>query len=452
MLSAGDVSMLLMLLACLVDLGEKEGEVPDTGVPSDTAPDDTDLDTDDTETGETGETGDTQDTQDTGPSPDSDGDGLTDDEEEALGTDPNKADTDGDGLNDGEEVALGTDPLNEDTDGDGLSDGDEVNTYNTDPTDEDTDDDGLNDGDEIQNQTDPNDEDTDDDGLNDGDEVHTHGSDPLNEDSDYDGLLDGEEVNTYGTDPTDKDTDDGGVEDGYEVLVDGTDPTAKSDDADDMDGYGEGLYGGHFDVDSSTTLYPIGAGASDAHDHGFSDDYEVTGVDFFDMHGGKVHEITDDITDVDQPFKLIIANSDLSNGARVVLNGTYNDQDYTTWTKATIYDDTTPTVYSLSGAGNTTKLSSAGVYFHWLAIPLGQLHHSQTGCVKGNDAGANGEWRNGALTVQAVAVNTDGTDAYTADTSLSAGGSQGVARSGLLWEMTVFNHWGGPCYGASGWY
>jgi hypothetical protein len=283
-------------------------------------------------------------------------------------------------------------------------------------------------------------------------EEQTWGTSDSDTDSDGDGVEDGDEVNTYGTDPTDKDTDDGGVEDGYEVLVDGTDPTAKSDDADDMDGYGEGLYGGHFDVDSSTTLYPIGAGASDAHDHGFSDDYEVTGVDFFDMHGGKVHEITDDITDVDQPFKLIIANSDLSNGARVVLNGTYNDQDYTTWTKATIYDDTTPTVYSLSGAGNTTKLSSAGVYFHWLAIPLGQLHHSQTGCVKGNDAGANGEWRNGALTVQAVAVNTDGTDAYTADTSLSAGGSQGVARSGLLWEMTVFNHWGGPCYGASGWY
>ena len=45
---------------------------------------------------------------------DSDGDGLTDDEEIALGTDPNVADTDGDGLNDGLEVSnasLGFDPL-----------------------------------------------------------------------------------------------------------------------------------------------------------------------------------------------------------------------------------------------------------------------------------------------------------------------------------------------------
>ncbi|MDQ3514267.1 MAG: SpaA isopeptide-forming pilin-related protein [Chloroflexota bacterium] len=44
---------------------------------------------------------------------DSDGDGLTDDREAELGTDPTLADTDGDELSDGEEVDfLGTDPLN----------------------------------------------------------------------------------------------------------------------------------------------------------------------------------------------------------------------------------------------------------------------------------------------------------------------------------------------------
>ena len=41
---------------------------------------------------------------------DSDGDGLTDAEEEALGTDPNNPDSDGDGILDGDEVTLGTDP------------------------------------------------------------------------------------------------------------------------------------------------------------------------------------------------------------------------------------------------------------------------------------------------------------------------------------------------------
>lgn len=40
---------------------------------------------------------------------DADGDGLTDEEEAALGTDPNNADTDGDGFEDGDEVDAGTD-------------------------------------------------------------------------------------------------------------------------------------------------------------------------------------------------------------------------------------------------------------------------------------------------------------------------------------------------------
>ena len=42
---------------------------------------------------------------------DSDGDGLPDDVETVLGTDPNRADTDGDGVSDGAEIAAGTDPL-----------------------------------------------------------------------------------------------------------------------------------------------------------------------------------------------------------------------------------------------------------------------------------------------------------------------------------------------------
>ena len=58
---------------------------------------------------------------------DSDGDGLSDDDEAALGTDPNNVDSDGDGIEDGEEVNdLGTDPLSDDSDGDGYLDGDEV--------------------------------------------------------------------------------------------------------------------------------------------------------------------------------------------------------------------------------------------------------------------------------------------------------------------------------------
>jgi len=70
-----------------------------------------------------------------GPSPfehDMDGDGISDEEEEALGTSDFDYDTDGDGLSDKMEIDhWKTDPTNTDTDGDGFPDGYEVlNGYN----------------------------------------------------------------------------------------------------------------------------------------------------------------------------------------------------------------------------------------------------------------------------------------------------------------------------------
>ena len=63
---------------------------------------------------------------------DSDHDGIDDQHEKMLGTNPQLADTDADGLSDGEEaIVWKTDPLNPDTDGDGYPDGQEVhNNYN----------------------------------------------------------------------------------------------------------------------------------------------------------------------------------------------------------------------------------------------------------------------------------------------------------------------------------
>ncbi|MBS2021914.1 MAG: hypothetical protein JST92_05850 [Deltaproteobacteria bacterium] len=84
---------------------------------------------------------------------DSDGDGLTDEEELLLGTDPTNPDTDGDGISDGVEVREGYDPLTPqafpgcddptvDTDGDGLTDCEE-RLLGTDPSLVDTDADGI---------------------------------------------------------------------------------------------------------------------------------------------------------------------------------------------------------------------------------------------------------------------------------------------------------------------
>ena len=77
---------------------------------------------------------------------DPDADGLIDEEELQLGTDPADADSDNDRLSDGFEAReFGTNPLAADTDEDGLGDGDELEVYRTDPLQVDTDGDGADD-------------------------------------------------------------------------------------------------------------------------------------------------------------------------------------------------------------------------------------------------------------------------------------------------------------------
>lgn len=152
---------------------------------------------------------------------DSDGDGLTDEEEKTLGTDPNSVDTDKDGLFDRDEVKIyNTDPLKADTDGDGNLDGAEVKSgndpngpgklFNVDQKTDtqvasssvvaDFDNDGLTNEEEEVLGTDPNKADTDDDGLNDYQEVKIYKTNPLKADTDGDGFKDGGEV-TKGYNP-----------------------------------------------------------------------------------------------------------------------------------------------------------------------------------------------------------------------------------------------------------
>ncbi|WP_405245992.1 VCBS domain-containing protein [Cellulophaga sp. Asnod2-G02] len=184
-----------------------------------------------------------------------------------IGTVTVSVDTDGDGINDNQEVALGTDPNNPDTDGDGISDGQEVNTDATNPLDDcssvngsplgdsDCDNDGLTTDQEVAAGTDPNNPDSDNDGVSDGEEIAL-GTDPNNPDSDGDGILDGQEVldgtnplddcdhnggkalpesdcdadglttaqeDAIGSDPNNADTDGDTIPDGQEIT-DGTDP------------------------------------------------------------------------------------------------------------------------------------------------------------------------------------------------------------------------------------
>ncbi|WP_375756750.1 calcium-binding protein [Corallococcus exercitus] len=128
---------------------------------------------------------------------DSDGDGVGDDDERALGLDPAVPDTDQDGLMDGVEMRMGLDPLAvdvingcsvvQDTDGDRLNDCEE-RVLGSDPCVGDTDGDGLPDLVEALSQTNPlvpeDLLDSDRDGVTNVAEVEAHG-DPLSADLDF---------------------------------------------------------------------------------------------------------------------------------------------------------------------------------------------------------------------------------------------------------------------------
>jgi|GEM_PF-1759490 len=129
------------------------------------------------------------------------------------GDDDAAADPDNDGLSNAQEDVLGTDPSDADTDDDGINDGQEtggdasVDLTDTNPLDADSDNDGLSDGSEQLGQ----------DGLpNSGDETN-----PLNPDSDSDGLLDGTESGASAPIPA-------GISDGAGVDFAGTDSDAGS--------------------------------------------------------------------------------------------------------------------------------------------------------------------------------------------------------------------------------
>jgi len=85
---------------------------------------------------------------------DSDGDGITDDEEVRLGTDIYKLDSDDDGLSDLDEINFGSDPTVADTDNDGLTDQQEY-YLGTNPILTDTDGDGVDDKFEVDNNLNP---------------------------------------------------------------------------------------------------------------------------------------------------------------------------------------------------------------------------------------------------------------------------------------------------------
>jgi cysteine-rich repeat protein len=231
---------------------------------------------------------------------DSDGDGLTDIDEMAQGTDPLDVDTDDDAIGDGIEVFVTmTSPIDDDSDDDGLVDGVEdldqdgtLDVFETDPDDRDSDDDLVQDGTEL-GLTAPMGNDTGPGFIADADPATT--TDARNDDSDGDLLADGVEdqdqdgkVDSGETDPADDDSDDDGLLDGNEDqngdhALGAGETSPLDDDSDDdliLDGtelglaqpQGEGTGPGFVaDADPSTTTDPR---AADTDDGGVADGVE----------------------------------------------------------------------------------------------------------------------------------------------------------------------------------
>jgi uncharacterized repeat protein (TIGR01451 family) len=230
---------------------------------------------------------------------DDDGDGLTNGEEGAIGSDPKDADSDDDGAKDGDEANPSDDSdgdglinvLDPDSDNDGLPDGLELGFDCEDAATDKTKGHCAPDGDAGATTTSPIDPDTDHGGVTDGNEDENlngvkdsgetdptagHGADDGSlEDSDGDGISNGTE-DTLGTDPNDADSDDDGVKDGDEPnFADDSDGdgviNAKDPDSDDdglFDGTELGLGCGNAatdaaaqhctaDADPTTTTNPL---------------------------------------------------------------------------------------------------------------------------------------------------------------------------------------------------
>ncbi|MEX2580994.1 MAG: type II secretion system protein [Verrucomicrobiales bacterium] len=210
----------------------------------------------------------------------------------------------------------------------------------------------------------------------------------------------------------------------------------------------EGLFGGHLDLDTSNFLAAVGSGDTSAHTHDITGKHNLTGIDFFAIPEEKQIEINEAITDSGQKFKLLLVNGDLSPGMRVVIHKESDGVAQRTSSSAETYDDTpidSLTVLSLGGGTGAAKLTGLELQFDKDVILHAEIIPTNTGDVKDNEPGKLREWRNGALTLQAVEVDSDGTDAFTTEEDMSAG-DHDAAASGLLWEAAVFWHWGGDSY------
>jgi hypothetical protein len=258
-------------------------------------------------------------------------------------------------------------------------------------------------------------------------------------------------------------------------------------DADDP-----GLLGGHFDLDTSSQIYAFDTATTDGHVHEWDDKHDLTTIDFmnlpdgsgnplfeinadkfgkdkFDRDGNQTAFAVDGI-DRDAIFILTVANTDFSPGGVLEINSTnIGVSDYhdlmERYLKGSLREQDgafpllkldPPTV--AEAAAGVMRLSSLKLSFDAFAILSGDLVPTVTGCVRQNNAGQRGEYRNGALLLQALDASDvsagfvkDGAAKQYVAGSTAIHSELSYATDGLFWESTVFWHWKGPCFADPDW-
>ncbi|MEO1929120.1 MAG: type I secretion C-terminal target domain-containing protein, partial [Gammaproteobacteria bacterium] len=227
-----------------------------------------------------------------------------------------------------------------------------------------------------------------------------------------------------------------------------------------------GLAGGHIDVDTYNDTGSTGVNNSDAHEHQFDDTYGRH-IDAFDNFGSNLHQINEDIDPTNEDvFRLFVINAHRNPGGEIKINGTrydvtnYGDGFQGQGTDSQLYtlNSTLATTYD-----NVELLTSLVTSFDTGSILDGGVRGSVTSDVKSNQLSGVGEWRTGAFSVMAVEVTHSNmaqagdliaADGYSVTTSTISVYGQSLdvitaidtsgSVDGILWETSVFSHWGGP--------
>ena len=173
----------------------------------------------------------------------------------------------------------------------------------------------------------------------------------------------------------------------------------------------EGVYGGHFDVDTFD-----GDNNKLAHVHEFDDKYQTNGIVFFgnlnfDGKGGL--EFDDGGASV---FKLRLVNAEVSKSAVFRVNGK-------AYSHGSLPDpDQLYSIRSNAGSG-VIQVTEMSFTIDEEAIINGSFSSSVPGCVQKDTPGPQGQKRNGAFTLEVLDRNNN-----------------------IVWEISIYEH-GDTCWG-----